>query len=178
MGVVEDAADLTKLVQLIGDGVVQLLAQLLDLFLGSPAAANLIAQSPADHEAEGGEDQHPEQDSGVSFGHATFSRACWWSTRWTVERPGAGQLAETLAALAIPEDGGAIEVERRPSDTLALEPGAAHAGAHSLDDQVAFQFSDRADNDDDGAAQRAASVDLFAERHELDVETVQLVENL
>lgn len=49
---------------------------------------------------------------------------------------GAGQLAEALAALAIPADGGAIEVERRASDTLAFEPGAADGGAHSLDDRL------------------------------------------
>jgi hypothetical protein len=33
---------------------------------------------------------------------------------------GAGKLAEALAALAVSQDGGAIEIDRRPSDVLAL----------------------------------------------------------
>ena len=41
----------------------------------------------------------------------------------------------------------------------------------------AFEFGDRSDDDDDGAAQRAARVDLLAEADELDVEPVQLVEH-
>ena len=59
----------------------------------------------------------------------------------------------------------------------AFEPGTAHAGFHSLDDQVALEFCDRADDHGQGAAQRAACVDLFAERDELDFETAQFVED-
>ncbi len=86
------------------------------------------------------------------------------------------QLAQTLAGC---DRGGcpAVEVERLASDVPAFELGAAHAGAHPLDDQVALQFGDRADDHHDGAAQRAARVDLLAEADELDVEPVQLVEH-
>ena len=65
-----------------------------------------------------------------------------------------------------------------PSDVPAFEPGAPHAGADPLDDQVAFKLGDGADDDDDGAAQRAARVDLLTEADELDVEPVQLVQHI
>ena len=54
-----------------------------------------------------------------------------------------GQLAQTLAALAVPQDGIAIEVQRLAADVTAFKPGAAHAGTHPLDDQVALEFRDR-----------------------------------
>ncbi len=60
----------------------------------------------------------------------------------------------------------------------AFEAGAPHPGAHPFDDQVAFEFRDRSDDDDDGPAQRTTGVDLLAETDELDVEAVQLVEDL
>ncbi len=63
------------------------------------------------------------------------------------------------------------------ADVPAFEPGSAHAGAHSLDDQVAFELGDRTDDDDDGPAQRAGRVDLFAEADELDIDAVQLVQD-
>ena len=70
--------------------------------------------------------------------------------------------------LAIPHQGIAINVEWRPADMPALELGAAHAGAHTLNNQVAFQFGDGADDDDHGAAERPAGVDVLAEADELD----------
>ena len=88
------------------------------------------------------------------------------------------QLAQTLAPLPISQDGGAIENQRLASDVPAFELGAPHAGADPLDDQVALELGDRADDDDDGAAQRAAGVDLLAEADELDVEPVQLIEHI
>ena len=42
------------------------------------------------------------------------------------------------------------------ADMRSFETGAPHVGAHSLDDEAPFQLSDGADDDDDGAAQRAA----------------------
>ena len=81
-----------------------------------------------------------------------------------------GQLAKAHAALPVLADGSAIEIESRPSDVATFKTSAPHAGAHSLDDEVAFEFRDRSDDDDDGAAQRAARVDLLAETYELDVE--------
>ena len=72
-------------------------------------------------------------------------------------------LAQAVAALAIAEDGLAIEIQRPAADVASFEAGAPHAGAHPLDDQVAFEFRDGPDDDHDGAAQRAAGVDLLAE---------------
>jgi hypothetical protein len=59
----------------------------------------------------------------------------------------------------------------------AFELGTAHTCSNALDDQVAFESRDRANDDDDGAAQRTARVDVFAERDELDAEVVQLIEH-
>ena len=78
--------------------------------------------------------------------------------------------------LSVTEDGFAIEIEWLASDVPSFEPCAAHAGADPLDDQVAFEFRDRSDDYDDGAAQRPAGIDLLAEADEFDVEPVQLVE--
>ena len=58
----------------------------------------------------------------------------------------------------------------------SLQAGGPHASAHSFDDQRAFELGDRADDDYDGAAQRAAGIDLLAEADELDTEAVELVE--
>jgi len=86
-------------------------------------------------------------------------------------------LAETLAATAIAADCGTIEIKRFPSDVAAFEFGSPHSGPDSLDDEVALQFSDGADDHDDGAAQRAAGVDLFPERDELNIQPVQFIED-
>jgi hypothetical protein len=56
----------------------------------------------------------------------------------------------------------------------AFETSTPHAGADSFDDQVAFELGDGSDDHDDGAAQRAARVDIFAEADELDVDPVEL----
>src|SRR5579864_9059655 len=79
--------------------------------------------------------------------------------------------------LAISEDSGAIEFERPAADVAPFEAGAPPAGAHPLDDQVAFELRDGPDDHHDGAAQRAAGVDLLAEADELDVEPVQFVQD-
>jgi hypothetical protein len=86
-------------------------------------------------------------------------------------------LAKALTLVAIAQDAGAIEIEWLTPDGTAFELRPSHAGAHSLDDQVSFQFRDGSDDDYDGATQWAAGVDLFAERDELDVEAVQLVQS-
>ena len=68
--------------------------------------------------------------------------------------------------------------QRLPADAVSFETGAPHAGADPLDDQVAFEFGDRGDNDHDGAAQRSGGVHVFAEADELDVEAVEFVQHL
>ena len=55
--------------------------------------------------------------------------------------------------------------------------GATHAGTDPFDDQVTFQLGDRTEDDNDGAAQRAGRVDVFAEADELDAETAELVQH-
>ena len=89
-----------------------------------------------------------------------------------------GQLAETVTSLAIPQDSIAIQNKWLASDVTAFELGPPHAGAHSLDDQVALEFSDRPDDDDNGPAQGTSGVDLLAEADELDVEPVQLIQHI
>ena len=79
-----------------------------------------------------------------------------------------GDLAEALALAAVSLDCGVVQYQRIAADVLAFEPGAPHAGAHPLDDQVAFQFGDGADDDHDGPAQRAAGIDIFPEADVLD----------
>src|ERR1700751_3749895 len=88
-----------------------------------------------------------------------------------------GDLAKALATAAIATDGLVIQRQRSASDVAPFELGAPHAGAYPLDDQVAFQFRDRADDDYDGPAKGAAGVDRLAEADELDVEPVQLIEH-
>ena len=89
-----------------------------------------------------------------------------------------GDLAETVAVLAVPNDAFTVEIKRPASDVPALELGAPHAGAHPFDDQVAFKLRDGADDDDDGAAKRATGVDLLPKADELDLQPVELVQHL
>ena len=86
-------------------------------------------------------------------------------------------LAKALSAAAIGTDRYVIESQWHATDVPVLEPGPAHTGFHPLNDQVAFEFSDRGDDDHDGPAERPAGVDVFPEADELDVETVEFIEH-
>lgn len=44
-----------------------------------------------------------------------------------------------------------VQGERSASDVCAFEPCAPHAGAHTFDDQVAFEFRHRVDDARDGS---------------------------
>ncbi len=55
------------------------------------------------------------------------------------------QRAETLPLAAVAQDTGPIEIQRFPPDVASFEPGAAHAGTHPLNDQIALQLGDRSD---------------------------------
>src|SRR5438270_13010584 len=90
----------------------------------------------------------------------------------------AGDHGETVAASAITQHTGAVNLSRTPSDAHTFELGSAHAGFHSFNDQVAFQFGDGSDNDDHGAAQWAARVDLFAAADKLDIQVIEFVQYL
>ena len=52
----------------------------------------------------------------------------------TRDAVGTCQLTQTLPALAIAEDGLAIEIERPPADGASFEAGAPHAGPNTLGD--------------------------------------------
>jgi hypothetical protein len=58
------------------------------------------------------------------------------------------QLGQADAAGTITEQCLAIDLERSASDTAAFELSSTHAGAHSLNDQVAFEFADGADDNE------------------------------
>ena len=87
-------------------------------------------------------------------------------------------LSQTLAMQTIPLDGCMVELQRSATDALAFEAGAPHSGAHPFDDQVAFEFGDGADDDNDSPSQRTGSVDVLSEADVLDVEAVELVEDI
>ncbi|MGB9256693.1 MAG: hypothetical protein WCC25_17775, partial [Candidatus Korobacteraceae bacterium] len=57
------------------------------------------------------------------------------------------QLPEAEAMLAIAQHGLTIDDQPGTADVLAFQSGAPHAAAHSFDDQIAFEFADRAQND-------------------------------
>ena len=87
-------------------------------------------------------------------------------------------LAKALALAAVPLDGSIVEYQRVAADVLAFKAGAPHAGAHPLDNKVAFEFGDGAYDHDDGSPQWAGGVDVFPERYIFDVEPVELVQDI
>jgi len=90
---------------------------------------------------------------------------------------GGGDLAEALAAIAFPEHRDPVDFDWPAADVAAFEPGPAHAGPDSFDDEVPLQFGDRADDDDDGPTERTTGIEILAEADVLDVEVVQLVQH-
>ena len=60
---------------------------------------------------------------------------------------------------------------------LALELGAPHTGAHPLDDQVALQLSDGADDDHHRPPQRSSGVDIFPEADQLNLYMIEFVQD-
>jgi hypothetical protein len=79
-----------------------------------------------------------------------------------------GDLADALAIQPVLLDSGVVQFQRLAADVLTFQASAPHAATHPLNDQAAFEFSDSADDGYDGAAQRAASVDVFPEADILD----------
>ena len=74
---------------------------------------------------------------------------------------GRGDLIQALSPVAVLEDSNPVDVERQAVDMPALQPGAAHACPHPLDDQIALELSDGPDDDDDGPPQRAAGIKIL-----------------
>ena len=74
---------------------------------------------------------------------------------------GFGHFGQSHARSAVANDAGAVDLERPAADVLAFERGPAHAGMNSLDDQVAFEFGDRTDDDHHGSTEPSAGVDVL-----------------
>src|SRR4051794_26905680 len=75
-----------------------------------------------------------------------------------------GEFGQRHAMGAFALNGLAVDVQRLTPDVPALELGPAHAAPYALDDQVALQFGDGTDDDDDGPPERATGVDVLPER--------------
>ena len=99
-------------------------------------------------------------------------------TRARLIRWSAGDLAQAASSLAVADDSATIDVQWPAPDMPALELGAPHAGAHPLDDQVAFQLGDGTDDDHHRPAQRSAGVDIFPEADELNLYMIEFVQDL
>jgi len=87
-------------------------------------------------------------------------------------------VGQAVAPVAVAEDGNPVDLERAPADVPALQPGAAHPCPYPFDDEIALQFCDRPDDDDDSPPERVAGIDALAEADELDAEAVELVQHL
>jgi len=62
------------------------------------------------------------------------------------------------AVESIANHGVTIDLQRTADDVPAFELGAPHAG--TLDDEIAFQFGDCRDDDDDSTAQWATGIEI------------------
>jgi hypothetical protein len=71
--------------------------------------------------------------------------------------------AKALALASVALDSGVVQFQRVAADVAAFEACAPHAGAYPPDDQVAFEFGNGADDDNDGSSQRPAGIDIFPE---------------
>src|SRR3954453_5262515 len=89
-----------------------------------------------------------------------------------------GDLSEALSSIAVPHASGRVKCKRRSAGVTPFELGTPHSGTNPLDDQVAFQFGDGADDNHDRSSQRSASVDLLAEADELDVQPVEIIQHI
>ena len=58
-----------------------------------------------------------------------------------------GDLEDALALAAVLLESGMVQYQGITADVLTFEAGAPHSGAHPFDDQIAFEFSDGADDD-------------------------------
>jgi len=72
-----------------------------------------------------------------------------------------GDLPQALALAAVALDWAMVQFEPIAADVAAFEACAPHAGAHPLDDQVAFEFGNGADDNHDGTAQRSRMTRIF-----------------
>jgi hypothetical protein len=87
-------------------------------------------------------------------------------------------LTQTLASVAFLKDNSPVDIERPAADMPAFQPGAAHPGSYPFDDEVALEFGDGTDDDDNGPPQWSAGIKVLPEANELDVEVVEFVQHL
>src|SRR4051812_13016762 len=71
-----------------------------------------------------------------------------------------------------------VDGDRRAADLAAIELGAAHAALDAFDDQSALELGNGTDDRDQSFAHRSGGVDVLAQRDELDVHAMELVEQL
>src|SRR5258707_7529554 len=88
-----------------------------------------------------------------------------------------GDLTQALAPSALLENGNPIDIECPSANMPSLQPGAAHACPHPLDDEIALEFGDCPDYDHDGPAERAAGIKILPEADEFDIEVVEFVQH-
>ena len=88
-----------------------------------------------------------------------------------------GEFAQAHPAATIMKNRLAIDVEGLAADVPAFEFRPTHAGSDAFDYQRSFQLGDCADDHDDGSAECATGIDIFAERNELDAEPTQFIED-
>ena len=89
------------------------------------------------------------------------------------------QLPDAEAMLAITEHRLTIDDQPGPADMLAFQSGAPHASAHSFDDQVAFELSDGAKDDDTVFSPRGPVVSMLSRyANQFDVEVAQFIDHL
>jgi hypothetical protein len=85
-------------------------------------------------------------------------------------------LGQGHATSAVSDNLPPIHIQSCPADLATLQPSPSHATFDSLDYQTPLEFTDRSDNDDHGATQRAGSVDVFAETDESNVQVIEFVQ--
>jgi hypothetical protein len=90
---------------------------------------------------------------------------------------GLRDVGQAIAAVAVPEDCNPVDLEWTSADVPALQPGATHSCPYPFDDEIALQFGDRSDDDDDGPSERAAGIEILPEANELDAEVVEFVQH-
>ena len=87
-----------------------------------------------------------------------------------------GNYGEAVAASSILQHTLTIDLRRPATDPDAFHLCTPHAGSNALDNQAAFKLSHHGDDDDQGAAQGTARVELFTEADEFDSEVIEFVE--
>ena len=76
---------------------------------------------------------------------------------------------------AIRDDLLSVDVQSRSTDLPTLKLCPSHSTFYPLDDQTSFEFGNRSDDDDHGAAQGTGGVDVFAETDQPDIQMIEFI---